>query len=133
MANVAKTPKDLRNEIKTLKAEVKKLTADAKAAAKLHKTEVSLVTEQAYNAGFEDGFNESIEQQAKLEEEFDKHMEKAAVAFEKQFAANNKKAHVKKKKTTTKKATTKKTGAKKAPAKKSTGKRGRPRKNAAAK
>jgi hypothetical protein len=96
MANVKKDSKDLREEMKHLKSEVKKLTGELKSATKKHQAALAATIEEAYNAGFEDGFNESIDQQTQLEEAFDDYMEKAAKSFEKDFAAKQKKAHSKK-------------------------------------
>jgi hypothetical protein len=115
MANVKKDSKDLREEIKHLKSEISKLTSELKNSTKKHQAALAATIDEAYNTGFEDGFNESIDQQTKLEEAFDTYMEKAAKSFEKDFADKQKKAHSKNKKST-KGAAAKKTKAKKADA-----------------
>lgn len=109
--------KELRAQVKALKATIKEQKANTKLLEKNHKASIAAAIEEAYNQGHSDGFEDCIGQQIKLEDAFDVYMDKAAKAFEKEYTKKSQAAAKKakgssKKKTATKKAsTTKKTTA----------------------
>lgn len=88
----AKKAEKLQAEVKTLKAKVAQFTKESKANAKQWKEKLAEGVELAYNRGYA----QARLDQDKLDDAFDKFMEKAARQFEKEYLAKMKKTAAKK-------------------------------------